>query len=74
MVTGRKKDLIITAAGKNIAPVLIEDMLSGQSFIDRAVVIGDKRPYLIALVLSISAPWRSTPATSTLLWMTSTGL
>lgn len=49
-VTGRKKDLIITAAGKNIAPVLIEDMLSGQSFIDRAVVIGDKRPYLIALV------------------------
>jgi len=49
-VTDRKKDLIINAAGKNIAPGPIEALFGGFSFIDRAVVIGDTRPYLIALV------------------------
>jgi long-chain acyl-CoA synthetase len=49
-VTDRKKNLIINAAGKNIAPAPIESLLSGRSFIDRAVVIGDSRPYLVALL------------------------
>ncbi len=49
-VTDRKKNLIINAAGKNIAPGPIEALLDDSSFIDRAVVIGDSRPYLIALL------------------------
>lgn len=49
-ITGRKKDLIITAGGKNITPVLIEDKLKQSQFISQAVVIGDKRPYLVALL------------------------
>ncbi len=54
-VTDRKKNLIINAAGKNIAPGPIEALLGGSSFIDRAVVIGDSRPYLIAL-LALNEP------------------
>jgi long-subunit acyl-CoA synthetase (AMP-forming) len=54
-VTDRKKNLIINAAGKNIAPAPIESLLSGRSFIDRSVVIGDSRPHLIAL-LALNEP------------------
>jgi long-chain acyl-CoA synthetase len=49
-VTGRKKDLIITAHGKNIAPQEIEARLRLEPFIAEAVVIGDARPYLTALI------------------------
>jgi long-chain acyl-CoA synthetase len=49
-VTGRKKDLIITAHGKNIAPQEIESRLRLEPFIAEAVVIGDARPYLTALL------------------------
>jgi long-chain acyl-CoA synthetase len=49
-VTGRKKDLIITAHGKNIAPQEIESRLRLEPFIGEAVVIGDARPYLSALI------------------------
>ncbi|MEA2143697.1 MAG: long-chain acyl-CoA synthetase [Solirubrobacteraceae bacterium] len=49
-ITGRKKDIIITAGGKNITPANLENGLKQNRWISQAVVIGDKRPYLIALV------------------------
>jgi long-chain acyl-CoA synthetase len=49
-ITGRKKDLIITAGGKNVAPSAIEGVLATSRFIAQVCVIGDRRPYLTALV------------------------
>lgn len=49
-VTGRKKDLIITAGGKNIAPTAIESVLASSKYINQVCVIGDNRKYLTALL------------------------
>lgn len=49
-ITGRKKNLIITAGGKNIAPSRIERRLRSGAFIERAVVLGDRRKFPIALL------------------------
>ena len=49
-ITGRKKDIIITAGGKNITPANIENGLKQNRWISQAVVVGDRRPYLIALI------------------------
>jgi long-chain acyl-CoA synthetase len=49
-ITDRKKDLIITAGGKNISPSNIETALTRHPLIANAVVIGDRRPYLTALI------------------------
>ena len=49
-ITDRKKDLIITAGGINIAPQNIENLLKGDPFISQAMVHGDKRPYPVALI------------------------
>ena len=49
-ITGRKKDLIITSSGKNIAPVNIESELRESRYVTEAVVYGDNRPYLVAMV------------------------
>ncbi|MGO9497913.1 MAG: AMP-dependent synthetase/ligase [Solirubrobacteraceae bacterium] len=49
-ITGRKKDLIITSSGKNIAPVNIECELRESRYVTEAVVYGDKRPYLVAML------------------------
>jgi long-chain acyl-CoA synthetase len=49
-ITGRKKDLIITSSGKNITPVNIESALRETRYITEAVVFGDNRPYLVALL------------------------
>jgi long-chain acyl-CoA synthetase len=49
-ITGRKKDILITAGGKNISPAQIERLLTDHGLIANAVVIGDGRPYLTALV------------------------
>jgi long-chain acyl-CoA synthetase len=50
-IVDRKKDLIITAGGKNIAPAYIENKLKFSPYIQDAVVIGDRRKYVVALVL-----------------------
>ncbi len=50
-VTGRKKDLIIGSGGKNVAPARIEEMLKRQRIVADACVIGDRRPYLVALLV-----------------------
>ena len=50
-ITGRKKDIFITAAGKNIAPAHIENLLKASSFINDAVLIGDGQKYLTALIV-----------------------
>jgi long-chain acyl-CoA synthetase len=49
-ITGRKKDIIITAGGKNITPANLENGLKQNRWISQAVVVGDKRPYLVALI------------------------
>jgi len=49
-VTGRKKDLIVTAGGKNVAPAVLEDRLRAHPLISQAMVIGDGRPYIASLI------------------------
>ena len=49
-ITDRKKDLIITAGGKNIAPQNLENALKSSRFVSQAIVIGDRRPYVTALI------------------------
>jgi len=49
-ITDRKKEILITASGKNIAPSEIENRLKFSPFIKEAIIIGDRRPYLTALI------------------------
>jgi long-chain acyl-CoA synthetase len=49
-INGRKKDIIITAGGKNITPANLENGLKQSRWISQAVVIGDRRPFLVALI------------------------
>jgi long-chain acyl-CoA synthetase len=49
-ITGRKKDIIITAGGKNLTPANLENDLKQSRFISQAVMYGDRRPYTVALI------------------------
>ena len=49
-VTGRKKELIVTAGGKNVAPAVLEDRLRASPLISQCVVVGDGRPYIACLI------------------------
>jgi long-chain acyl-CoA synthetase len=49
-ITGRKKDIIITAGGKNITPANLEAEIKQHLLVSQSVVVGDRRPYLVALV------------------------
>jgi long-chain acyl-CoA synthetase len=70
-ITGRKKDLIITAAGKNVAPAVLEDRLRAHWLVSECLVVGDAKPYIAVLVAidrETFAQWkadngRSAPAT-----------
>ncbi|HET9675750.1 MAG TPA: long-chain fatty acid--CoA ligase [Gaiellaceae bacterium] len=49
-ITDRKKDIIVTAGGKNVAPQNLENELKASKFVSQALVIGDQRPYCVALI------------------------
>ncbi|WP_194786330.1 AMP-dependent synthetase/ligase [Actinomyces haliotis] len=49
-ITGRKKELIVTAGGKNVAPAVLEDRLRGHPLVSQVLVVGDNRPCIAALV------------------------
>lgn len=49
-ITGRKKELIVTAAGKNVAPAPLEDRLRAHPLVSQAVVVGDQRPFVAAML------------------------
>jgi long-chain acyl-CoA synthetase len=49
-ITGRKKEILVTAGGKNVAPAVLEDRLRGHSLVDQCIVVGDGQPFIAALV------------------------
>jgi len=49
-ITGRKKEIIVTAGGKNVAPAVLEDRLRAHPLISQVVVVGDQKPFIGALV------------------------
>lgn len=49
-ITGRKKELIVTAGGKNVAPAVLEDLVRAHPLISQCVVVGDAKPFIAALV------------------------
>jgi long-chain acyl-CoA synthetase len=49
-ITGRKKEILVTAGGKNVAPAVLEDRLNAHPLISQTMVVGDKQPFIAALV------------------------
>jgi long-chain acyl-CoA synthetase len=49
-ITGRKKELIVTAGGKNVAPAVLEDRVRAHLLVSQCLVVGDQKPYIAALV------------------------
>ena len=49
-ITGRKKEIIVTAGGKNVAPTVLEDRLRAHPLVSQCMVVGDGQPYIAALV------------------------
>jgi long-chain acyl-CoA synthetase len=61
-VTGRKKDIIVTAGGKNVAPAVLEDRLRAHPLVSQCMVVGDGRPYVACLVTldeEAIGPWQA---------------
>ena len=59
-ITGRKKELIVTAGGKNVAPAVLEDRLRAHPLVSQCMVVGDQQPYIACLVTldpEAVAPW-----------------
>ena len=60
-IVGRKKELIVTSGGKNVAPAVLEDRLRAHSLVSQCVVVGDNKPYIAALITldqDFLGPWR----------------
>jgi long-chain acyl-CoA synthetase len=49
-ITGRKKEILVTAGGKNVAPAVLEDRLRAHRLVSQCIVVGDARPYIAALI------------------------
>ena len=49
-ITDRKKDILVTAGGKNVAPQNLENELKARKYVSQALVVGDRRPYIAALI------------------------
>ncbi len=61
-VTGRKKDIIVTAGGKNVAPAVLEDRLRAHPLVSQCMVVGDGRPFVACLVTldeEALGPWQA---------------
>jgi len=60
-ITGRKKEMIVTAGGKNVAPAVLEDRLRSHALISQCMVVGDGRPFVAALITldpEAFGPWK----------------
>src|SRR5207342_1291706 len=75
-ITGRKKELIVTAGGKNVAPAVLEDRVRAHPLVSQALVVGDGRPYVACLITldpEAIGPWlarRNRPADTSLAHLT----
>ena len=49
-ITGRKKEIIVTASGKNVIPAMLEDSIRADAIVSQCVVVGDQRPFISALI------------------------
>jgi long-chain acyl-CoA synthetase len=49
-ITGRKKEILVTAGGKNVAPAVLEDRLRAHALVSQTIVVGDQRPFIGALI------------------------
>jgi long-chain acyl-CoA synthetase len=49
-ITGRKKEIIVTAGGKNVAPAVLEDRLRAHPLVSQCIVVGDQRPFIACMV------------------------
>jgi len=49
-ITGRKKEILVTAGGKNVAPAVLEDRLRGHPLVSQCIVVGDQKPFIAALI------------------------
>ena len=49
-ITGRKKEIIVTAGGKNVAPAVLEDRIRAHPLVGQCIVVGDDKPFIAALV------------------------
>ena len=49
-ITGRKKEILVTAGGKNVAPAVLEDRLRAHALVSQCIVVGDQKPFIAALV------------------------
>ena len=49
-ITGRKKEILVTAGGKNVAPAVLEDRVRAHALVDQCLVVGDGQPFIAALV------------------------
>jgi long-chain acyl-CoA synthetase len=56
-ITGRKKEIIVTAGGKNVAPALLEDRLRAHPLVSQCIVVGDGKPFVAALVTLDPEMW-----------------
>jgi len=56
-ITGRKKELIVTAGGKNVAPAVLEDRLRAHPLVSQCIVVGDGKPFIAALVTIDEEAW-----------------
>ncbi|HEX2771578.1 MAG TPA: long-chain fatty acid--CoA ligase, partial [Micromonosporaceae bacterium] len=56
-ITGRKKEIIVTAAGKNVAPAVLEDRVRAHPLVSQCMVVGDRQPFVAALVTIDEEAW-----------------
>lgn len=69
-ITDRKKDLLVTAGGKNVAPQPIENRLATHPLVEQAIMVGDRRRYCSLLVVPAIAPLEAWAASNGISWST----